>query len=313
MRCPFCGSSLENNAKYCNDCGTAVDSECKGKNVNYRSYTVGRPEQPALKTPAKFRPEKNREDYINTTQVKPVRQNIPYVNNVPAGQYGNYTPNLQGAKPAFKKGGCAAVLIFVVLFFSFVITVGIIFGEDDQTGADEIRNDIVATSEYMDFDEVDFVDDVMKGRFDGTYYLNDWVNFAFKVPEGYVIDEDYSDFSNEQLQAEMLFYGDDGYFYTSFYEGMDASEFIENYRDNAIADETDEGLEVKKSQIREVAVGNTSFFTFNASTQDGDESEYVDVYATGVDGDIFYIVIDTSSPEINSQIINSFDEAHTDF
>lgn len=313
MRCPFCGSHLENDAKYCNDCGTAVDSECKGKNVNYRSYTVGRPEQTV----------KNQPPLRNTQFNKPLANNQrppvnmppqrPTVNNLPVQQGVPFNPRANTAK---KKSGCGIAVLIVVGFFAITSIIGAVLGEQgldiledefDNTGyeqSEEINNNNNNWSEFSD---------EMRGRFDGRYYLNDWVNFAFRVPDG------FSDLSGSVSRDEYFgfFEKDEDRIITGVEYDDNVDDFLERYS-SLVSDEIKEsdaydGSEIQISDIKEKTVGDKTFYGFTASCGETDgECRIVDVYATVIDDFVFYVKISASSPETNKQVIESFDNARAE-
>lgn len=301
MRCPFCGSSLEHGAKYCNECGTAVDSECKGKNINYRSYTDTKPNASV-----------NIPNPVPKPTVNPQRENPfvdknaqyrkPPVSNLPSAAYSMSNVNTK------KKSGCGTIAIIITVLIMISGVVSAIMSAVDETDDFDISFDNGYIEQYNDEFEKDsdLITDEMLGRVDGKYYLNDYVNFAFVLPEGF---EDVTDSLN--WTDMKMFASDDDSIFVMYDLSDDVDEFLDNYTASVYESLTDselfDGSNAYVGETVKKQVGDRMFFgkTVYCGDIEG-ECQIHDVYATEVDGKIFFIDIFTSSPEINGQIINSF-------
>ena len=306
MRCPFCGSHLDNGAKYCNDCGTAVDSECKGKNLNYRSYKDTTPNT-SVNNPA---PEHVPRPAVNAPRPNPFADKKaqfrkPPVSNLPSTAYSMSNVNTK------KKSGCGVAVIMIIILFSIFSVVGVFLGEEGENIFDDNTTYFYSEydNEYGD-DNEGFVTDGMRGRFDGEYYLNDYVNIAFKIPDGF---ENISDsFSNTNL--DLAFEKDDEQILTGYEYDESAEDFLERYSE-LVSEELESYNDGKESTVTDTVknqVGENTFYrkTVYCGDLDG-ECDVSDIYATEVDGFVFFVEIDSLSPEFNNQILNSFVEAHT--
>ena len=308
MRCPFCGSHLDNDAKYCNDCGTAVDSECKGKNVNYRSYTVGRPEQTVR--PAEPAYKYRQAEKLSNPEPKPQpnKPTPPVFNNSFPNQNFPFNPKNRTVK---KKNGCGIAILIVIIIFAVSSIIGAIFGEEADDIFDANDNFSYYEQNEEQGDNEGFVTDEMCGRFDGEYYLNDYVNIAFKVPDGF--DNISDSFSNTDL--DLAFEKDDEQILTGYEYDESAEDFLERYSE-LVSEELESYNDGAESTITDTVkkqVGENTFYgkTVYCGELDG-ECDVSDIYATAVDGFVFFIEIDSLSPEFNKSIINSFVEAHTE-
>ena len=309
MRCPFCGSHLDNDAKYCNDCGTAVDSECKGKNVNYRSYTVGRPEQTVRPAEPAY---KYRQAEKLSNPVSKIQQNkpaAPSVFNNPPEQNFPFNPQNRTVR---KKKGCGIAVIIIIILFSFFPVIGILLGEEEDNSDYNDNNSYYEqewegeeeNADKENADEEFFVTEKMRGRFDGSYYLNDWVNFALKVPEEFDESSWFSLTNDMDINADYYFKNEDGDFIlTGFAKGDDPFVFLNEYINSVNENMTDTNLKTEISNLGEKQVYNNDFITQSVSRDDG---RTVDVYACPVDGWIFFVEVNTSSADLNNQIVDTF-------
>lgn len=318
MRCPFCGSHLDNNAKYCNDCGTAVDSECAGKNINYRSYTDTRPNSAAApKTPYHRVKENN---YIPKTAVNPTpvtpsdtEKKNPFLGNVQktpapnftAGQFGQFKGTT--AKNG-KKSGCGIIVIIIMSIFAITSIIGAIFGEEENNNNDydNDNNNYYYNQEWDNGQDDDSGNgnEIQYGRFDGSYYLNDWVNFALKVPEEFDESSWFSLTNDMDINADYYFKNEDGDFIlTGFAKGDDPFVFLNEYINSVNENMTDTNLKTEISNLGEKQVYNNDFITQSVSREDG---RIADVYVCPVDDWIFFVEVNTSSADLNNQIADTF-------
>ena len=106
MRCPFCNSNLESNARYCNECGTAVDTPSTSSRINYRTYETKTSVPVVRKTP---RVPHQTTPYGRPAYTRPV-------SNAPATQ----ADNNRRQAPA-KKNNALSAIIFIVILLIFMI------------------------------------------------------------------------------------------------------------------------------------------------------------------------------------------------
>lgn len=324
MRCPFCKSHLDNNAKYCNECGTAVDSECSGKNINYRSYNDTRPntnfDVPKVQ-PGRINPNKVRENPFadkNRQQQKPPVSVMPSTTyamsnaNTRAGNSYKRTSNVN----AKKKNGCGIIVLIIIILFSIFSVIGAVLGEEENNNSDfnENNNGYYNQDEYYNDEEDSIITAQMHGRFDGSYYLNDWVNFAFKVPDEF---ENISG-SLSSTDYDGVFKSDDGSIITGYELYENTEDFLSRFMSLAIDDIKDldiyDGSNLKTLETEKKEIGDKDFYGLTSYCGDLDgECRIVSIYATAVDDYVFFIKIYTASPETNKAVIDSFVEAHTDF
>lgn len=320
MRCPFCGSNLEKNAKYCNDCGTAVDSECSGKNINYRSYTDTRPNANNIpKTPSyrirENKPAPNYTDSQNPFRDKQAQFKKPPVSVLPSTTYSMSNVNtVRGNKAVKKKSGCGIAVVVIIILFTLFSVIGAFLGEEvDDIFDDDNYSFYEQDGEFYDSDYQDDAVEPINGRFDGAYYLNDFVNIAFKVPDAF---EDKTEvFEDSDLDCVLQ---DGGNMIVTGYEyESDPSSFIERFKTLVLEDikksDVYNGSNINTSTITEKEVGGNTFYGMTISCGDLDgECRIIDFYTTVVDDYAFYIKISSSSPELNKSIIDSFVLAHTE-
>jgi hypothetical protein len=306
MRCPFCGSSLEKDAKYCNDCGTAVDSECKGKNVNYRSYTVGRPEQTVNKTPSyTIRP--NNAPVRNTNRQRPAFQNPQTFNpNMASGQFGN--PNV---KPV-KKNGCAIAILIVVGLLSLAGVLGAVFEDIDFDSEFSTEPDYEWNYEYdygdYDSDEA-YVTDEMNGYYDGSYYMNNWVNFAFRVPDDFNEASEFTfDYDTEAIPDVCLENEDGDYILTGYFKADNVFGFLNDYLEQVRESMSDSDYSAEISAPSSKQVGNNGFVSQSVTRSDGKTAT---LYVCSMDDWVFFVEINATSAELNKLISDSFVNAYT--
>jgi hypothetical protein len=305
MRCPFCGSHLDDKAKYCNECGTAVDSECSGKNINYRSYTDTRPSSTPQKTKVhtgSVNPNKVRENPF--VEKKPIGQ-MPPVSNLPSAAFARSQVNTK------KKSGCGTALV-VVIILSIIITViipiigPVLFKNDSDFDDNNSYN-------YDDYSyeegETDF-----GGRIDGKYYLNDKVNLAFVIPEGFE-ESDGDNGVHTFTEAEYYLESGKDYILTGTDYSDNAEEFLDFYSSDVYyemskSDWTDD-YDSHFSDITDKKVGDTELKHITATFEDKDGEQRVsDTFAVVSDGRVFFVEINTTDGNINKQVIDSFVNAY---
>mgnify|MGYP006916029200 CR=1 FL=1 len=306
MRCPFCGSHLDNDAKYCNDCGTAVDSECKGKNINYRSYNDTRPNASSIPKAAPYTVRQN-----NTKENPFVDKNRQYasppVSNLPSAAYAASNVNKRAVKTnTKKKSGCGVVAVIVAIIIFFFPAFVLLFDKiSDSVETDSGNKNSYYEQEWgnNDENEYSFTDDIY-GRFDGAYYLNDYANFAFEVPDGFEEQSLFSYDYDVDIISDLYFENEDGdYILTGYFEGDDAKEFLNEYINSAQDYLSDLQLDTEISDAKEKQVYNYEFITQSVSCDDG---RIVDVYACPVNDYVFFIEINTYSNELNNRIADTF-------
>ena len=314
MRCPFCGSHLDNNAKYCNDCGTAVDSECAGKNINYRSYTDTRPNSAAApKTPYHRVKENNYipKTAVNSTPVTPsdTEKKNPFLGNIPNSTPPNFTPGQFGqfkgtiAKNGKKSGCGVAIIVIAALFFLFSI-IGALSDEFDSDSSVTPEPDLAFEQTESIIKEDGFAAEKMSGRTDGKYYLNDYVNFAFEIPEGFSEQSVFTLDYDIGLIPDCCFMNEDGeYVLVGFVDRDDGFNFLNEYVNAVFENLSDSGLVTEISNLGEKQVYNNDFITQSVSREDG---KAVDVYVCPVDDWIFFVEVNTSSADLNNQIADTF-------
>ena len=321
MRCPFCGSSLESNAKYCNDCGTAVDSVCSGKNINYRSYIDTRPQaSDAPKTPTYRVRENNaapKTAQTTSTEKKiPFGGNVQNVPNVTPGQFGQFKGN--NAKPA-KKNGCAIVFVIIFMVFASWGVIGSLIENFDFSSTfstepeSEYNYEYDYDNNYSDLyvDDDGFANDAIGGRTDGNYYLNDYVNFALAIPDGFNEQSAFGIDYALDIIPDCFFENDDGdYILVGFSEEINSLAFLTQYINEVYSSMNDSDLDCEISVPTDKQVGNNSFATQSVSRSDG---RTVDIYVCHVDDLVFFVEINTSSAELNKTVSESFVNSYASF
>lgn len=307
MRCPFCGSHLDDKAKYCNECGTAVDSECSGKNINYRSYTDTRPSSTPQKTKVhtgSVGPNKVRENPF--VEKKPIGQ-MPPVSNLPSAAFARSQVNTK------KKSGCGTALV-VVIILSIIITViipiiGPVLFKNDFDFDDN-------THEYNENNNYSYesVEPEVKGRIDGKYYLNDGVNLAFVIPEGFE-ESDGDNGVHTFTEAEYYLESGKDYILTGTDFSDNAEEFLDYYSSDVYyemsrSDWTDD-YDSHFSDISDKKVGKTELKHITVTFEDKDgEQRISDIFAVEADDGVFFVEINTTDGKINEQVIDSFVNAY---
>jgi hypothetical protein len=299
MKCPFCGSNLESNAKYCNDCGTAVDSPDSHKAHNY--YRGNPPYTPS--SPRRTPPVVQRRNVTNTQEPQYRQPTITpqSISNAPYNR-----------KPVKKNSGCAIIILIIVLLFFAIGIISSIFGDEFFNKIENSISEFAENGEITifdsDSDSFDIIDD---------YYENEDANLSFLIPDGFRNSGDGYD-ERELIgtyRNELEVVNDEKQIFiqiivTDEYSGSVRS--IQKYTDNRITAiytnhpdgdaECDSAFSIESVPFRD---GKEYSATINYSV--GGEKHVSTIVGFDIGEKVCLVYIDSPSAETNMTILNGFD------
>ena len=300
MKCPFCGSSLESNAKYCNDCGTALDSP-----ESHRAHNVYKGNPPYVpqqrQTPIAQRrvvQQPQEPQYRQQTNTPQSISNAPY-----------------NRKPVKKKSGCGIVIFIIVILFFVFGMVNSIFGDDWMNKVDDFFNKLDSGEEITFFDS-DNSFYMPYGSVIGDSYENSFANLRFNYPPGFEESGDSFDerelvgtYSNEfEIVKDNIFvqviltkeYEDPVYCLQRY-----GTEMITALYDNHSFDELecDDSFEVKTVSF---AGNEATSITFGYSV--GGEKHIITMVSIPVDDCTLIVNVNSPSSDINDTVLGQFKE-----
>ena len=300
MKCPFCGSTLEANAKYCNDCGTAVDSP-----ESHRTHNV----------------YKGNPTYVPQQKQSPFAQRKP-VSQVQEPQYRQRTNTPQSIsnapynkQTAKKKSGCGIVIfIIVMLFFAFGM-INSILGDGWLNKVEDFFNKLDSGEEITLFDDSHKSFSWPYGAVIDNYYENEDADLSFRFPDGFVQrDESFDErelvgsYSNEfEIVKDNIFIEvvlTDDYDNPTYCLQRYGVNMIEALYDSYSSDdlECDGGFSVESIPFRD---SEENSITFNYSV--GGEKHVVTMVGFAVGDTTLIAYVNSPSADVNRTILNQFD------
>lgn len=303
MRCPFCGSNIEKDDKYCNNCGTAVNSEFEEEKLDNIGNTAFGYEQNEVITPE--HETENEPEYEEKNTFIP---DTPHTHYISKGGPSDKLPIILTA--------------VVIITFIAVFSIGFIFGVKDNKAKQPVPADNHSVSSFEQ-DSKNLLSDYSLGVYKYGVYENYWLGISFEVPVEFkkrMNDYEYRyEYEYEEKiipDAEIGFYAetDDGETVKIAFEKTE--EDAENYGISyagCIQGEMTRG-DFSDSKIVDggtvSATENLSFFRKDVIVKNNDGSEIdFGVFTCKKDGYICSICIRANSAEKVDELFNLFKEA----
>jgi len=189
MRCPTCGNNIDKDELFCNNCGTAVDSERNAKKFDSDSDSYGQTDEDITENDAEY--EQEEESIIPDT---------PHTVFLSKGGPSDKLPIILTA---------AIIITFIAVF-----SVGIIFGVRDA----KEKKSTVSQSDSLSSATQDLnylLKDYSAGKIEYAVYENYWLNISLNLPENFKKRLDIYEYEYEYEEkiipdADIGFYAENG-------------------------------------------------------------------------------------------------------
>ncbi len=298
MRCPICGNNIDKDERFCNNCGTAVDSERNAKKSDYSTVSYHKTDEDITEYDAEY--EQEEESLIPDSP---------------------HTVYLSKGGPSKK----LPIILTVVIIITFiaVFSVGIIFGVRDanEKKADEYNSDSYSSTKQ---DPYYLLKDYSAGEIEYGVYENYWLNFSLNLPESFKRRFDIYEYEYEYEEriipdADIGFYAqnDDGETVKIAFEKTeyDAKKYGDFYAENIQGDKaTDEYENIDSSSIVDkgtaVATNELSFLRKDVIIRYKDSGTLnIGVFTCKKDGYVCSICICAKTAEDIDALFNLIKEA----
>ena len=250
MHCPNCGNKIEEGAKFCNNCGTALEIPTEKKPEDVRPAPVNNTgyvrygEEPASsQQPIGVNPyEINSNANPADTQYQP--NQTPYG----TGAQQPYYQNVPAQPKKSNKGCLIAILVvigLIVLSVTAITIAGVFAGKNIVD--DFAENDFSINFDIDDFDNPSAKgEDYSKGEVENGVYINKWAGLMLVIPSDFEEKSasDYDSMESEDLDCGL-------YISNENYDSLSITFFKADEYDMDIYDYSDELASVIKNSIEE--------------------------------------------------------------